>query len=249
VSARAVDRAAEWVYRGVWGVLAGLFRVPPGAPTLPSRPGEVVDQFHPAPGFLRYLKFWFWFVLALMDGVILAGWIALTVEFPVVGALLAVPALVLAAAPDVVAYVAIHLRYDTTWYVMTPRSVRVRRGIWVIHEVTITFENVQNVRVSSGPVQRWFGIADLVVETAGSGSSGGKHPSTGMNQGLIEGIADAPRLRDLVMSRVKASRAAGLGDEAAHAASHAGTPGWTPDHLEILRQVRDAAVALAGVNR
>lgn len=64
--------------------------------------------------------------------------------------------------PDVVAYVAIHLRFDTTWYVMTERSLRIRRGIWVLHETTITFENVQNVVVNQGPVQRFFGIANVV---------------------------------------------------------------------------------------
>jgi uncharacterized membrane protein YdbT with pleckstrin-like domain len=74
-------------------------------------------------------------------------------------------------APDVIAYVGLHLRYDTTWYVFTDRSLRIRRGIWVIHETTITFENVQNVAVAQGPVQRYFGIADVIVQTAGGGAS------------------------------------------------------------------------------
>ena len=73
-------------------------------------------------------------------------------------------------APDVIAYVAIHLRYDTTWYVLTDRSLRIRRGIWIIHETTISFENVQNVEVRQGPLQRYFGIADVIVQTAGGGA-------------------------------------------------------------------------------
>jgi uncharacterized membrane protein YdbT with pleckstrin-like domain len=46
------------------------------------------------------------------------------------------------------AYIAIHLRYDTTWYVHGDRSLRIRRGIWVIHETTLTFENIQNVKTT-----------------------------------------------------------------------------------------------------
>ena len=64
---------------------------------------------------------------------------------------------------------AMHLRYDTTWYVLTNRSLRIRRGIWMIHETTITYENVQNVSVNQGPLQRIFGIADVLVQTAGGG--------------------------------------------------------------------------------
>src|SRR5690606_13139102 len=108
--------------------------------------------------------------------------------------------------PDVVAYVAIHVRYDTTWYVMTDRSLRIRRGVWIIHETTITFENVQNVRVEQGPVQRHFGIANVVVETAGApklsqhGQSG-----AGANQGVIEGVVDAAGIRDRILARLRQS--------------------------------------------
>ena len=110
--------------------------------------GEFVESFRPAEGFLRYLKLHFWILLILIDVAILIGWIILTAAAPVAGILLAGPALFLAVVPDVIAYVAIHLRYDTTWYVVSDRSLRIRRGIWIIQETTITFENVQNVSVN-----------------------------------------------------------------------------------------------------
>ena len=83
---------------------------------------------------------------------------------------------------------ALHLRFDTTWYVMTERSLRIRRGIWVIREMTITFENVQNVKVQQGPLQRFFGISSLVVETAGGGSA---EPGKGhaANQAIVVGAS------------------------------------------------------------
>ena len=109
----------------------------------------------PAAGYLRYLKFFFWLALVPGDILPLIGWVAVAAVSPVL-ALVAVPFLFALVAPDVVAYVGIHLRYDTTWYVFTDRSLRIRRGILSIHETTISFENVQNVEVRQGPVQRSF---------------------------------------------------------------------------------------------
>ncbi len=235
--ARATEQACAWVYRGLWGVLADLFRVPRDAPALPVVPGDALREFHPAPGFLAYLKFWFWFALLLIDVSILIAWVVIAFASPIAGAILAIPAFLIAVVPDIFAYVAIHLRYDTTWYVMTGRSIRIRRGVWVIHEVTITFENVQNVKVRSGPVQRWFGIANVIIETAGTGVVHGPHgEKSALNVGVIEGIADAPGIRDLIMDRVRASKTTGLGDENAETPRRA--PAFTPEHLGVLREIR-----------
>jgi PH (Pleckstrin Homology) domain-containing protein len=149
--------------------------------------------------------------------------------------------------PDLVAYLAIHLRYDTTWYVMTERSLRIRRGIWIIHETTITFENVQNVTVNQGPIQRFFGIADVLVETAGGGSQhaeahGG--PTMAGHRGLVEGVSNAPEIRDLLMQHLRRSRFAGLGDELVHVPARPAAPAWTAEHLAALREIRGAAEAL-----
>ena len=149
--------------------------------------------------------------------------------------------------PDVIAYVAIHLRYDTTWYVMTDRTLRIRRGVLSIHETTITFENVQNVKVTQGPVQRAFGIANVIVETAGAGgSSGGQHGAGSVaNQGIIEGVANAQALRDRILKKLRLSKSAGLGDdESEFTGNHSGT--WRASHIQVLSEIRDITRALAG---
>jgi len=156
--------------------------------------------------------------------------------------------LVLVVLPEIVAYVAIHLRYDTTWYVLSDRSVRIRRGIWVIAETTITFENVQDVKIDQGPVQRYFGISDIIIQTAGGGSvhqsSHGKTTTT-THVGHIEGIADAHRIRDLIMNRVRQSRSAGLGDEQVGASHHVSqAPTWSPAHLQVLREIHQGLTEL-----
>src|SRR5215813_4189591 len=168
---RRVEQATAWVYLGIWGVLTRWFRVPSGPPSLPGNSDEGSRSFRPADGFLRYLKLKFWIVLVIVDVAIFAGWLALFVFRPKLALWLAPVAVAIAVVPDVIAYIAIHLRYDTTWYVFTDRSLRIRRGIWIIHETTITFENIQNVAVNSGPLERCFGIANVTVDTAGGGKT------------------------------------------------------------------------------
>lgn len=237
-----VDRAAAWIYRGVWASVVALFRVPPEPPSLPTA-GEAVRSIRPAAGYLSYLKFFFWLALIPGDVIPVAGWLAISVASPIAGVVLILPLLFIVIAPDVISYVAIHLRYDTTWYVLTDRSLRIRRGIWVIHETTITFENVQNVEVRQGPVQRHFGIADVIVQTAGGGgrSKNEGKGASGAHIGILAGLDDAPSVRDLILDRVKRSRTAGLGDE--HHDHHddhphgAAVPGFSPAHLAVLRDI------------
>jgi membrane protein YdbS with pleckstrin-like domain len=244
-----VDRASRWIYSGIWAVLVQWFRVPDQPPTIPGGTDDVARSFRPAEGFLRYLKFYFWIALVLIDGLILLGWIVITVAWPVAGILLALPALALAVLPDIVAYIAIHLRYDTTWYLVSNRSLRIRRGIWLLHETTITYENIQNIRVTQGPLQRAFGIGNVLVETAGGGSSaehGGA--ATVMHRGLIEGVDNAHEIRDLILSHLRKTQTAGLGDELSPLAHDHEVPTWSPEQLTILRDIRQAARALATKN-
>jgi membrane protein YdbS with pleckstrin-like domain len=237
---QSVEKAATKFYEGFWGILTRWFKVPSKPPSLPVHAGEKMDSFRPAPGFLRYLKFKFWVVLTLIDTVIIGLWIALTIALPVVGFLLTPLVLVIAILPDIFAYLAIHLRYDTTWYVMTERSLRIRRGIWVINEITITFENIQNVTIKQGPLQRYFSISDIKVHTAGGGSAEqGPHGShTGFShQGLLEGLADARTIRNLILKRLQQSKSAGLGDDDEEQPSYAS--GWTPQQVAVLTEIRD----------
>jgi hypothetical protein len=156
--------------------------------------------------------------------------------------------------PDIVAYVGIHLRYDTTWYVLTDRSLRIRRGILTIHETTISFENVQNVEVAQGPLQRYFGIADVIVQTAGGGGAAHGHhkgqagASLGPHIGILQGLDDAAAVRDQILASVERTRSAGLGDEhPGHlgAAPAAIAAGFSERHLGVLREIRDSVRRLA----
>ncbi|MGC1273108.1 MAG: PH domain-containing protein [Planctomycetaceae bacterium] len=236
----------SWIYGGVWGILARGFLIPAEPPVLPSITGEQTQSFRPSPGFLRYLLFQaaigFGVVSLALLGVAVSIMVAeLSIGLPIFAVLLPVLAFL-----GAITILATYLRYDTTWYVLSDRSLRIRRGIWVIRETTITFENIQNVTVQQGPLQRLFGIADVLVDTAGGGGGAPTQQhgaSTAGHHGLIEGIAEAPAIRDLLTAKMRASKSAGLGDEAA-IESRSPSAGWTAEHITVLREIREAATAL-----
>lgn len=234
---RTAGKAAAWVYRGLWGVLVELLKVPDQPPNTPPGSGDV-RSLKPSPGFLRYLKFWFWLWLVVFDLAIIGAWVALLIWIPWLGLALAPLAWGVAIIPDIIAYIAIHVRWDTTWYVITDRAVRIRRGVWIIRESTITFENIQNVEVRQGPLQRYFKIADVHIQTAGGGASPDATANTQAHHGLLQGIADAHELRELIMSRAALSKTAGLGDEATPA-------GLSSAHRRVLEEIRDLLVPAA----
>ncbi|MEZ6098778.1 MAG: PH domain-containing protein [Pirellulaceae bacterium] len=246
----AVLRASKWCYSGVWGVITEWLKVPERPPTLAGSIDHRTQSFRPAEGFLGYLKFYFWIGLVAIDLGLIVAWIALVVAMPLVGILVAPLAWAIIILPDIVAYIAIHLRYDTTWYVLSDRTMRIRRGIWEIHETTITYENIQNVSVRQGPVQRYFDIADVLVETAGGGAAVKSHEGVTIagHHGLLEGINNAEEVRDLILAAWRNSRSAGLGDEhetqPAAANGNVAAGGWTESHLRCLREIRDAVVGL-----
>jgi membrane protein YdbS with pleckstrin-like domain len=224
------------MYRGVWGILTRWFRVPEHPPTLPTLAREELKTFRPSEGYLRYLKLQFWLGVVGTTAGIMVAWISIAAVRPWIGAWLSPVALLIGTVPPAFAYLALHLRYDTTWYVLSARSLRIRDGIWTINEATITFENIQNVTVESGPLERWFGIGNVIVDTAG-GSSGEGHgkKASNLHRGEISGVSNAAEIRQLILSRLSLSKASGLGDEETQ---H--TPGWTAEHLATLREIRDA---------
>ena len=234
--------AAARLYRGLWGVLASLFKVPQDPPTLPAQNNGSVLSFRPSAQYLRYLKLFFWVAAALAAIAVAGGVVGLVLTQAKFALYLAIPAAVLLVASAVIAYVAIHLRYDTMWYVMTARSLRCRRGVWTVAEHTITFENVQNVRVRRGPIQYFFKIATIVVETAGSGETGDHHDAI-CNTAIIEGIEDANQIRELIMERARRSQSAGLGDEQVPASCSKTV--WDDKTIAVLREIRDRAVKLS----
>lgn len=245
-------------YRGIQAAVARWLQVPTEPPTVPPGSHAWTRSERPAEAFLRYLQLRHWLGVALFAlpalGAATLGGVAIAVEgHPLLAAFGLLLVVALVGAWAVVGHYALRLRFDTTWYVMTDRAIRIRRGIWTIREVTVTVENAQNVRIRLGPVQRWLGIGDVTLETAAAAPGQQQNDATA-SRAVIEGVAEPRLLRDRIVERMRAARGAGLGDDDEDDAPPAAVTGprvagaaptWTAAHLELLRQIRDEAARLA----
>lgn len=132
-----------------------------------------------------------------------------------VGEGFAIVALVFNAA---LGWMLVRLDYDFRWYMLSDRAIRIREGITTIREKTIALANIQNIAIKQGPLQRFLGIADVEVKTAGGGGGqSSEHGEKGhvgepMHVAYFRGVDNAVEIRDLLREGVRRQKDAGLGD-------------------------------------
>lgn len=149
-------------------------------------------------------------------------------------------------------YAVRRLDYEMRWYVVTDRSLRIRTGVWKLQELTMSFANLQQVVVTQDPVQRFLGLADVRVQSAGGG--GGEGPKKGRDQSLhiamFHCVDNASDIRDLILERLRKFRATGLGDpddhpdHPVHVAAPAAAPASDAAALEAAKELLTEARAL-----
>lgn len=106
------------------------------------------------------------------------------------------------------------LRWKTHWYMVSDESLRIREGLWKLREQTMTVANIQNMKIRQDPIQRFFGLAELEVHTAGGGGkTDDADGKTGnLHVGHFRGLDDAWALRDRLRLTLARRRSSGLGD-------------------------------------
>ncbi len=107
-------------------------------------------------------------------------------------------------------FLALKWNYELRWYIVTDRSLRIRHGIWNVEELTLTFANIQEIRVTCGPVQKLLGIADVEVHAAGGGAGTSETGAHG-HFARFQGVDNASTIRDLIVERLRTCRDLGLG--------------------------------------
>jgi membrane protein YdbS with pleckstrin-like domain len=114
----------------------------------------------------------------------------------------------------VVSGLLVRLQWEMRWYLVSDESLRLREGLWSLHEQTMTIANIQNLAVRRGPLQRLLGIGDLEVHTAGGGSGGQAESlkSAALHIGRFRDIDNPEALRDRIRRVLARHRDAGLGD-------------------------------------
>lgn len=128
-------------------------------------------------------------------------------------------------------------RYQTMRYKFTDEGISMRWGILFRREIIINYARIQDIHIRSNIVERWLGLAKVLVQTA-SGSSGAEM--------TIEGLQEFEAVRDFLYSKMR-----GVKDHA-----HAPPPaadGGQPQHdaelaaalREVARELRETRRALA----
>jgi membrane protein YdbS with pleckstrin-like domain len=250
------------MYERLKGLLLRLAKVPP-EPLDPMGDVQSLRVFRAAPDYLRYIiAGW---VIA-QTSVLIGGVIGLTASFvaisrtgapAIITASIAVIGLLVLLMQAIVTYFWLRLNYELRWYKVTDRSLRIRSGVWNVHEMTMTFANVQNISIAQGPLERLFGISDVRVETAGGGKSSphGKGDGLGgvnLHVGVFRSVDNPEEIRDLMLERLRRLRDTGLGD-LDDTRDHGATParvaglGAGSEMLNVLVAFRDEARALRRV--
>jgi uncharacterized membrane protein YdbT with pleckstrin-like domain len=232
-----------------------LLRIPPDPEPTPGDEAST-RLFRAAPKFYKYLL-----VLWAVKSVVALLVISWAVIGPVAGAfaltkhghksgllLLFIPGIVLTGFVVLRAFALamVRLDFEKRWYVVTDRSLRVREGVVAVREMTVTFANIQNISISQGPIQRFLGIADLRVDTAGGGAATeGKHAGQSLHTAWFRGVNNANEVRELIQQRLRQFKDAGLGD---HDELSAGTPSnfppASPDFIPALKSLHEEAIML-----
>jgi putative membrane protein len=137
----------------------------------------------------------------------------------------------------------LYFRYRTMRYRFTDDGISMRWGILFRREIIVNYARIQDIHLKSNIVERWFGLARILVQTA-SGSSSAEM--------TIEGIKEFEALRDFLYARMR-----GVKDHHVHPAAApagAGVPAAGSDQLAAalretaaeLRAVREELAARRG---
>ncbi|MEM7388054.1 MAG: PH domain-containing protein, partial [Verrucomicrobiota bacterium] len=94
----------------------------------------------------------------------------------------------------------LYFRYQTLRYRFDDEGIHMRWGILFRQEINLTYARIQDIHLRSGIIQRWLGLADLLVQTA-SGSAGPEM--------TIEGFKNFEAIRDFLYTRMRGYDKAG----------------------------------------
>jgi putative membrane protein len=124
-----------------------------------------------------------------------------------------------------ITFAILYVKYRTLRYRFDDEGVWRAQGLLWRREVNVAYRRIQDIHLTSGLIQRWFGLATVGIQTA----AGSATPEV-----TIEGVLEAGALRDYLYTRMR-----GVRDGAAASAASAGDA-THDEELALLHEIRDA---------
>jgi membrane protein YdbS with pleckstrin-like domain len=126
----------------------------------------------------------------------------------------------------------LYFRYYTLRYRFDEEGIHMKVGILFRREINLTYARIQDIHLKSGLLQRWFGLANVEVQTA-SGSSGAEL--------VIEGFKEYEAIRDFLYTKMRGFQAKAAPPAASPAATvpHSVPAGAGSDATALLLNIRD----------
>ena len=93
-----------------------------------------------------------------------------------------------------------YLRYRTLRYHIDEDGIRMAWGVLFRREVSLNYERIQDIHLSSNVVERWLGLGKIQVQTASASSKA---------EMTIEGLTGLREMRDFLYERMRGVRASG----------------------------------------
>ncbi|MCY3972403.1 MAG: PH domain-containing protein [Acidobacteria bacterium] len=140
-----------------------------------------------------------------------------------------------------VVFTILFLRYRTLSYRFDDEGVTMSWGAVFKREISLTYSRIQDIHVQSNAVERWLGLARLLVQTA-SGSAKAEMK--------VEGLLELSAVRNFMYSRMRGARAGAPATGVAGAKSGAVAEGDAAALASTLREIaREVAAVRSELER
>ncbi len=128
----------------------------------------------------------------------------------------------------------LYFRYRTMRYSFSDSGISMSWGILFRRQVIVNYARIQDIHLRSNVVERWFGLARILVQTAS-----GSHSA----EVTIEGIREFEPLRDFLYARMRGVKDSAPSTAAAPVPTDAVVVGAPTDELtavlrETVRELR-----------
>ena len=121
-------------------------------------------------------------------------------------------------------------RYHTMRYRFTAEGVSMSWGILFRRQVLLNYAGIQDIHLQSNFVERWLGLARLLVQTASGNATA---------EMTIEGLQEFEAVRDFLYSKMRGVKDAHPGTSTA-----ASAPPNRGDYLDLAATLREVAAEL-----